>query len=325
MTVQFGGVDMACSHRSRWHESRVATTKATEIKRLNTRGVIHSGQTPMQVETAVRVAPQSSNPWRPAKATAPLQRNEYGAIAVQTTLNDVCRRQVESILAQAINCGHLNAPYLRRNNREMECLNHDIYDVLLERGRVRAVIIQERAYWKSLRKTRSRLTKRYVLLTRVKRSLRTEELDTATCVKRAKNTEAIGDLVRHYTGAATVRCKTPQVVVEQACKVLARDADGTLRSVYDGSEYQVGVWRSEAVAAGHGGGYYFYRSEEDAVAGMTGSTTFASAWMEGLDLVLCEVDVAGRTIEYDNGKLAASRLRVLGVLRALQRREELPT
>lgn len=259
-------------------------------------------------------APKSTARRKPA---LPLQRNEYGAISPHVALNDAQRRQLDDLLAKAVQNRELSAPYLRRDRKEFECLNHDIYDVLLERGQVRAVIVQERTYWKSLRKTRSRLSKRYVLLVRVQRSLRAEELDTATCVKRAKNTKALGELVRHYTGARPVACKTPQVVVEPAFKVLARDADGTLRSVFDGSEYRVGVWRSEQAAPDHGGGFYFYWSEDEALAGLAGNTTFAAAWTEGLELVLCDVEVSGRTVAYGHGKHSASRLRVLRAVRAI--------
>ncbi len=248
----------------------------------------------------------------------PLQRNEYGAIWPHATLNKAQREQLDELLQKAVLNGQLNAVYMRRSQRELECLNHDVYDVLLERGCVRAVIVQERGYWKSLRKPRSRITKRYVLLTRVRRSLSAEELDTATCVKRAKNTEALGDLVRHYTGANVVACKTPHVVAERAYKVLARGADGALCSVFDESAYRTGVWRSERAEADHGGGFYFYWSEQDALAGLAGNTTFAAAWTEGVELVLCEVEVAGRTVEYGHGKHAASRLRVMRELRTLQ-------
>lgn len=259
---------------------------------------------------------QKATPHR--KPAAPVQRDEYGAISPQLALNEICRAQLHDILALAVKSGHLNATYLRRDRRELECLNHDVYDVLLEKGRIRAIVVQERTFWKDLRKTRSRVTKRYVLLTRERQSIRAEDLDTATCAKRAKNTSVLGELVRHYTGAKPVRCITPRVVVEGAYKVLARDAAGTLRSVFDGSRYRVVVWRSEAVAPDHGG-YYFYWSEQEAVAGTKTNTTFAAGLPDGLELVLCEVEVAGRTVEYAGGKHAVSRLRVLRELRVLRR------
>jgi hypothetical protein len=265
-----------------------------------------------------------SHPTPRRKPALPLVRNEYGAISPKAALDDACLKQLHDILALAVKSGHLNAPYVRSDRREMESLNHDIYDVLLERGRIRGIIVQERTYWKDLRKSRTRLTKRYVLLTRVQRSLRAAELDTATCAKRAKNTATLGELVQHYTGVKPVRCKAPRVVVEHACKVLARDGDGTLRSVFDGSEYRVGVWRAQAAAPHHGGGYYFYWSEQDALAGIQANTTFAAAWKEGVELVLCEVEVGGRIIQYAEGKHAASRLRVSGELQTLQRRSKHP-
>jgi hypothetical protein len=273
------------------------------------------------MHTAARLIPTTelSHPTPRRKPALPLVRDQYGAISPKAALDEACQKQLHDILALAVKSGHLNAPYVRGDRREMECLNHDVYDVLLERGRIRGIVVQERTFWKHLRKSRTRLTKRYVLLTRVQRSLQAEELDTATCAKRAKNTAALGELVRHYTGVKPVRCRAPRVVVERACKILARGADGTLRSVFDGSEYRVGVWRSQAAAPHHGGGFYFYWSEQEALAGMEANTTFAAAWTQDVDLVLCEVEVGGRIIEYAAGKHAASRLRVLGKLQPLQR------
>ena len=39
--------------------------------------------------------------------------------------------------------------------------------------------------------------------------------------------------------------------------------------------------------------------------------TFAKCVLQGKALVLCAVEVAGRVVKYDSGKLAASRLRIL--------------
>lgn len=272
----------------------------------------------MSTESVITTDSQPTNLAPKRTPPVPLQRDGYGAISARSVLSDACRQQLDEMLALAVKNGQLNATYLHRGKRETECLSHDVYDVQLERGRIRALIIQERTFWRDLRKGYTRLTKRYVLLTRKQRSLHAEELDTATCAKRAKNTAKLGELIGHYSGAKPVRCKTPHVVVECGYKVLARDADGTLRSVYDGSEYRVDVWRSQAAAANHGGGFYFYWSEEEALGGMAANSTFATAWTDGKELVLCEVEVAGRTIEYGLGKHASSRLRVLSVLQTLQ-------
>lgn len=272
----------------------------------------------MHAAIVITTDSQPSNPATKRSSTVPLQRDGYGAISARNVLSAACRQQLDDMLALAVKSGQLNAPYLRRGKREMECLNHDVFDVLLDRGRIRALIIQERTFWKDVRKGYTRLTKHYVMLTRQQRKLHAQELDTATCAKRAKNTSKLGELIGHYSGAKPVKCKSPGVTVEPAYKVLARDADGTLRSVFDGSAYRVGVWRSQAAAANHGGGFYFYWSEEDALNGMAANSTFAAAWTDGKALVLCEVEVAGRTIEYGLGKHAASRLRVLSALQTLQ-------
>lgn len=190
----------------------------------------------MQTSSNAADVPKSAKPNKQHKLSTQLQRDEYGAICAQVSLSEVGRTQLRDILASAVKSGQLYATYLHRSRRELECLNHDVYDLLLERGRISAVIVQERTLWKDLRKTRTRVTKRYVLLARERRTLRAEELDKATCLRRAKNTTKLGELVQHYVGKKSVRCMTPRAVVKTGYKVLARDADGTLRSVFDSTE-----------------------------------------------------------------------------------------
>ncbi|MCK7495805.1 MAG: hypothetical protein MZW92_36170 [Comamonadaceae bacterium] len=136
-------------------------------------------------------------------------------------------------------------------------------------------------------------------------------VDSATCVKRAKNTVALGELVKHYQGKSVVRCKAPSTESWTGFKVLAKDGAGRLVSVYDGSVCCLNKWRSQAARENHGGGFYYYLEEQLAVDATSRGDTFADSVTEGKRLVLCVVEVSGRDVEYVCGKRAATRLRVV--------------
>lgn len=137
------------------------------------------------------------------------------------------------------------------------------------------------------------------------------ELDARTCAKRAKNATTLGQLTRHYLGLEHVKCATPHVESSLGYKVVSKTPGGALLSAFDGSVYKTGTWRSESAQADHGGGFYYYESQDQAVEATQEGRTFARCVSEGKSLVLCAVEVAGRVVGYDSGKRAASRLRIL--------------
>lgn len=248
-----------------------------------------------------------------------LVRNDYGALSLNEHLSESQRNEVKVLLTQAI--AHSDGPqetYFTSSGRELECINHDIYDVEIFRGRVKGLIVQERWFWRDKRKSRTRASKEYFLVRKEGRRIRVESLESRTCVKRARNAAALGDLVRHYLGEKALPCKAPAVQVETAYKVLAQQPDGSLESAFDGSAYKVGVWRSERAEEGHGGGFYCYLDAETAVRNTQAGATFANAVSEGKNLVLCEVEISGREVWYNSGKMAVSRLRIVSVLRPVE-------
>lgn len=103
----------------------------------------------------------------------------------------------------------------------------------------------------------------------------------------------------------------PATPTSTAFKVLAKTYDGRLVSAYDDSEYQLGKWRSEAAQPNHGGGFYYYLDDALAIEATKRGDTFAESVAAGKALVLCEVEIKGKQIEYGSGKWAASRLRVI--------------
>ncbi len=253
-----------------------------------------------------------------AAARADLQRDDYGAIRHREVLDAKQLPELDELLSTAVRSRQIPPEYTSRSKREFSCLSHQLYDVQLARGRVRAVVLQVRTFSRNLRRGFTNVGRQYFLIVFKRGKTQTSAIDGATCVKRARNATRLGQLVQHYRGQATIACATPQFACEAAFKVLVLDADGTLRSVYDGSKYRTLTWRLEPAKPGHGGGYYYYATEEAALDGMRRNSVFAPDLTVGKELVLCKVEVGGPTIEYQHGKMSASRIRVVEVLRTLK-------
>jgi hypothetical protein len=248
----------------------------------------------------------------------PVTRNEYGGLQIQTCLSADENDAVRSLLSRAVEADLLPETYLERSRREFESLNHHVYDVLVAEESVIAVVVLALSYWKDLRKERTRIQKTYFLIQGTSDDgVKVAELDGRTCAKRAKNAPALGQLTRHYLGLEPVKCATPYVETRIGYKVVAKTPDGSLVSAFDGSVYKREVWRSEAAQDEHGGGFYYYESEALARETTRQGVTFAKCVSQGKALVLCAVEVAGRVVEYDSGKRAASRLRILNEIGAV--------
>lgn len=253
-----------------------------------------------------------------AKPTStPLTRDQYGAISPASVLTPDQLKQMNALRDAAVKASKLPAPYIRSDKKELECLNLDIYDVLMFRGKVKGLIVQARTFWKHLRKGYTRTNKSYFLVLKSARRIEVTAVDSATCAKRAKNTVALGELVRHYQGKLVIKCKAPSSGSWTGFKVLAKDDEGRLLSAYDGSPYCIDRWRSQAARENHGGGFYYYLDQQLAIDATGLGQTFSESVSAGKSLVLCEVEVSGRHIEYDFGKRAATRLRVIQELHAI--------
>ena len=252
--------------------------------------------------------------------TAPtgLPRDEYEALYVNQVLSQEQLLQLKDLVSKAVVTGIVPEPFITSSKREIKSLNLDIFDVLVFRGKVKGLVVQARSFWKDIRKGYTRVQKSYFLVMRSGRKIDIKELDNSTCVKRAKNTAALGQLVNHYLGKTTVACKSGTTVAAwTGYKVLARDKKSSLVSAFDGSAYVPGIWREETAKAGHGGGFYYYGEMQLAVTTTRCGATFAKSVSEGKSLVLCKVECSGKQVEYSGGKRAASRLRVMEELEAV--------
>ena len=250
--------------------------------------------------------------------TAALPRDEYGALYASQVLSQEQQLQLKELLGKAVATGIIPEAFITSTNKEIKCMNLDIFDVLVFRGKVKGLVVQARSFWKNIRKGYTRIQKTYFLVMRSGKKLDIKELENSTCVKRAKNTAALGQLVNHYLGKTTLACKAGATVAAwTGYKVLARDGNGSLVSAFDGSTYVPDIWREETAMGDHGGGFYYYREKELAVITTRSGATFAKSVSEGKSLVLCKVECSGKQVGYSGGKWAASRLRVIEELEAV--------
>lgn len=139
---------------------------------------------------------------------AHLSRGEYGALFPPSVLTSENLQQLIELRDAAFKAGHLPAPYIQGSKNEFECLNLDIFDVLLFRGKVKGLVVQARSFWRHLRKGHTRTRKQYFLVLKASRRVEVTAIDSATCVKRAKNSLVLGQLVGHHQGKAEVKCRS---------------------------------------------------------------------------------------------------------------------
>ena len=93
-----------------------------------------------------------------------VSRNAYGGLEVTACLQQAKRLAVGALLDRAVEDDLLPEPYIERSNREIESLNHHVYDAWSVDGAVSAVVVLVLWYWKNLRKERTRMTKTYYLV-----------------------------------------------------------------------------------------------------------------------------------------------------------------
>jgi hypothetical protein len=157
-----------------------------------------------------------------------LPRDEYGALYASQVLSPEQQLQLKDLLGKAVATSIVPEPFITSTKKEINCLNLDIFDVLVFRGKVKGLVVQARSFWENIRKGYTRIQNTYFLVMRSGKKLDIRELENSACVKRAKNTTALGQLVNHYLGKTTLACKSgTKVVTWTGYKVLARDENGS--------------------------------------------------------------------------------------------------
>ena len=221
----------------------------------------------------------------------------------------------KELLALAIKQGKLDASYASFDStRRGEAMNYDFYDCTATGS---AAIIQQR--WAKVTKYGTSCTKNYYLLRRQGRGVVAEDYDVhkTRIVKLAKAATAWGEVIK------TLKAWDWQAKGWAAYKIVELRSDGTLWSVFDGKfKWTLGKCRIESATGNHSGGYYCYKSAEEAERQLLENKVFNSAWMDGKNLALVECVAAGQVFQHANEKLCVSVLMPKRVLKVLSGPQE---
>lgn len=118
--------------------------------------------------------------------------------------------------------------------------------------------------------------------------------------------------------AEPLKCAMPITRYHEAYKVVEQKDTGQLVSVYDGSPWPLGEWRTERARRDHGSGLYAYARLEEAQYAAQEGRIFNRVWSQGKTLVLvrCEVGGGGRCLRYGLKRAfhALRPVEILGVI-----------
>lgn len=131
----------------------------------------------------------------------------------------------------------------------------------------------------------------------------------AKALKGGSNPENL-DAIPIFDGELKAARKHRKPQVRRVLKIVAKDGDRYV-SVYDDSEWALGVTRHETAQSSHGGGYYWYPSLEETLEAAESNVVFNQAWCRGKHIVVLECEAWGRVIAYGSGKRASSNLKPL--------------
>lgn len=232
-----------------------------------------------------------------------INRDTYGAIlthnADEPTKALVIGAQVlarQAAASKRIPAAFDNMEWERINSRIGskrigDALHHEIYDVSPD-GRKALVCCREVEGTRYGIKT---VSKTYYALTKHGRGVRVSEANKAIAAKAAKGSGELGQAIEVCEGRAKLAVVTKP---RGGYKLVERNEAGELVSVWDDSPWALGVTRTEAATDDHTGGYYYYKTEVEAICAAWNNEVFGTA-RNHCNLVLIEVCVSGK--EYRHG------------------------
>lgn len=234
------------------------------------------------------------------KSNAYIARGTYGEITDSAIV-----AEGRALIAQAVAAKKLKAEFFERHSsKRATALNYDIYDRLGGQW-----LVQQRQT--KIDKYGVHPVKYYYLLRRVGRGIEmTEVINKATANRAAKQSVRLGDAIRVLRGELKLRgAKRGPVEPKTAYKAVAV-VDGQYRSIYDNKVvYHLGRTLVQKARPHHEGGYYVYRTEREA---RRASVPERSDNYDAPRVIL-ECEVGGRCVEYDNGKIAYTRIKPMRV------------
>ncbi|MCX9156511.1 hypothetical protein OPU71_10295 [Niveibacterium sp. 24ML] len=162
--------------------------------------------------------------------------------------------------------------------------------------------------------TSSRNT-RFFLLRKRGRSVQADYTSAQMFSYLDRCSDYLGDIIEMLIEKLKI---TPPARVRKGYKVVVRDKNGRLRSVYDGSLWTRLRWRNETAKRNAGSGFYYFRNADDAIR----SASKIPDW-NVKDLVLVEVEAGGAEFRVSENELRCSYLRttkIVGCIADLQQK-----
>lgn len=193
------------------------------------------------------------------------------------------------------------------NKRVGDALHHEIYDIS-EDGK--HVLLCCRAVEGNKYGIKT-VSKQYFILHKHGTGVRVEEASKAIAAKAAKQAgDGIGLALDILSGKAKL---DSSLEIRTGFKVVTRNEAGELVSVWDGSGWPIGKRRGEKATDSHDGGFYYYRTAEEALAAAKTKTIFQPD-MHDQELVMLEVEASGNEYRLADGKLCVTFLKPLAIV-----------
>lgn len=250
-------------------------------------------------------------------------RNEYGALLITTDqlqneelLETQLWGMAQSLISQAEKSKKLPERYNNitkkwKNSKPHysgNAITYELYDISGKHG-IALVCVRESSGSKYGVSTTS---KTYFFVKKHGRGVQVKEVDKALPAKAAKsNPNELGYVIQVLRGVKRLKLKPIDKCT--GYKVVRRNEDGQLVSVFDGSEWSLGTRRCEKSTDDHCGGFYYYKNKELAIEAAKRDEIFPTR--ENLSgLVLLEVEVSGKEFAHDDGKFCVTYLKPVRVL-----------
>lgn len=194
------------------------------------------------------------------------------------------------------------------NKRIGEALHHEIYDISEDRRRALVCCRSVEGTRYGIKTT----SKQYFIIARHGRGVRVTEANKAIAAKAAKQAgDELGLALAIVEGKARLVSKLAEK--RSGYKLLAIDEIGNPISAWDGSDWAIGVTRTEKATDDHTGGYYYYRDLERCLDAAARNETFGNA-REHRRLLVVEVEASGAEYDLGYSKLCATRIRPLRIV-----------
>lgn len=197
----------------------------------------------------------------------------------------------------------------RNSYKDGHAVWHEVYDVS-PNGKKALICVRDVEGTKYGQKTISK--NYYIVAAHGNGGVRVAEAPKAIAAKAAKASGELGQAIDVCEGKAKMH--NPAKEVRTGYKLVKRNEQGELVSVWDESPWEIGVTRSQGATPDHSGGFYYYASENEALAAARENEVFGQARSHD-GLVMIEVRVTGREYRHPGNKRCATHMNPVRIVR----------